>query len=101
MSSRGTKVPNYVDDVADFEQFDEDEAEAGYVDTSVSQPQEDEIEQVLGHSRDEEHKDDPEDDWTRNIVRIHATLAIFVSDVASIVAFPHQMEKLLASAQHR
>ncbi|THG99366.1 hypothetical protein EW026_g2965 [Hermanssonia centrifuga] len=71
VSSRGTKVPNYVDDVQGFEQFEEDEAEAsGYVEADSSQKEEDEIEMVLGHSRDEEHKDDSEDDWSTN-VRFH------------------------------
>lgn len=77
MSSRGTKVPNYIDDVQDFEQFDEEEAEAAaYVDPNAPQKEEDEIEMVLGHSRDEEHKDDPEDDWYTNIVRPQSTLCL-------------------------
>ena len=47
----------------DFEQFDEDEAEAaGYIDPSAPQKEEDEIEMVLGHTRDEEHKEDSEND---------------------------------------
>ena len=74
VSSRGTKVPNYIDDVADFEQFDEEEAEAARyaVDAAggAAQKEEDEIEMVLGHTRDEEFKDDAEDDWFRNIVRL-------------------------------
>lgn len=70
VSSRGTKVPNYVDDVQDFEAFDEDEViPGGYVDSSATQKEEDEIEMVLGHSRDEDHKDDPEDNWYTNVVR--------------------------------
>ena len=70
VSSRGTKVPNYIDDVQDFEQFDEEDAEAAaYIDPNAPQKEEDEIEMVLGHTRDEEHKDDAEDDWFRNIVR--------------------------------
>ena len=55
VSSRGTKVPNYVDDVQDFEQYEDDEViPGGYVDPSAIQKEEDEIELVLGHSRDEE-----------------------------------------------
>ena len=68
VSSRGGRIPNYVDDVQDFEQFDEDVPEGTYVE-AVSEPH-DEIEAVLGHCRDEGHEDDPEDDWTRNIVRM-------------------------------
>ena len=68
VSSRGGRIPNYVDDVQDFEQFDEDLPEGTYVE-AVSEPH-DEIEAVLGHCRDEGHEDDPEDDWTRNIVRM-------------------------------
>ncbi|EPS97739.1 hypothetical protein FOMPIDRAFT_38562 [Fomitopsis schrenkii] len=68
VSSRGGRIPNYVDDVQDFEQFDEDVPEGTYAE-AVSEPH-DEIEAVLGHCRDEGHEDDPEDDWTRNI-RFH------------------------------
>ncbi|PPR05826.1 hypothetical protein CVT26_010106 [Gymnopilus dilepis] len=72
VSSRGTKVPNYVDDVQDFEKFDEpeDEQTAYYVDPNVQYQEEDEIEAVLGHSREEGREDDPEDIWFEN-VRFH------------------------------
>jgi len=51
-SSRGTKVPNYVDDVQDFEKFEENVQNGYYVDPNVQYHQEDEIEAVLGHSRE-------------------------------------------------
>ncbi|GJE92206.1 SNF2 family N-terminal domain-containing protein [Phanerochaete sordida] len=70
VSSRGTKVPNYVDDVADFEQFDDDEVDAGVYGEPQIMKEEDEIEMVLGHSRDEGHLSDPEDNWYTNI-RFH------------------------------
>lgn len=71
VSSRGGRIPNYVDDVQDFEKFDEEETgEAGYyVDPNVQYQEEDEIEAVLSHSRDEGHENDPEDLWFENIVR--------------------------------
>lgn len=69
ISSRGGKVPNYVDDVADFEKFDSDEGEASYyVDPNVQYKEEDEIEAVLGHLRDEDREQDSEDLWFDNIV---------------------------------
>jgi chromodomain-helicase-DNA-binding protein 1 len=70
VSSRGTKVPNYVDDVQDFEKFEEaDEDSNGYyVDPNVQYQEEDEIEAVLGHSREEGREDDPEDIWFENVV---------------------------------
>lgn len=70
VSSRGVKVPNYVDDVADFEKFDDSDDAAGayYVDPNVQYKEEDEIEAVLSHQRDEDKVDDPEDNWYDNIV---------------------------------
>lgn len=69
LSSRGGKVPNYVDDVADFEKFDSDE-EPYYVDPNIEYKEEDEIEAVLSHQRDEDRLDDPEDLWFDNIVSV-------------------------------
>jgi chromodomain-helicase-DNA-binding protein 1 len=66
-SSRGGKIPNYNDDVEDFEQFDEPDP-GYYYDTSALQGETDEIEAVLGHYRDEARVDDPEDRWYENIV---------------------------------
>ncbi|KAF8919828.1 transcription regulator [Mucidula mucida] len=71
ISSRGSKVPNYLDDVQDFERFDEEEPDGAYYAVPTNQPvEEDEVETVLGHSRDEGREDDPEDEWFDNI-RFH------------------------------
>ncbi len=66
-SSRGVKVPNYADDVEDFEQFDEPHP-GYYIDPNAQEKENDEIEAVLGHTRDEGHEDDPEDRWYENLV---------------------------------
>ena len=69
VSSRGGKVPNYFDDVADFEKFDSDEVGASYyVDPNAQYKEEDEIEAVLTHQRDEDKLDDSQDLWFDNIV---------------------------------
>jgi len=70
VSSRGTKVPNYVDDVQDFEKFEEQDEDSNsyYVDPNIQYQEEDEIETVLGHSREEGREDDPEDNWFENVV---------------------------------
>ncbi|KAI0743539.1 transcription regulator [Daedaleopsis nitida] len=65
VSSRGVRIPNYVDDVQDFEQFD-DEVD-GVTEAAGPTKEDDEIEYVLGHCREEGHENDPEDDWGRNI----------------------------------
>ncbi|KAJ3508067.1 hypothetical protein NMY22_g16731 [Coprinellus aureogranulatus] len=72
VSSRGGKIPNYIDDVEGFEKFDEEEAAAQsyYVDPAAQPFEEDEIEAVLGHCRDEGREKDPEDLWFEN-VRFH------------------------------
>ncbi|KAI5120346.1 hypothetical protein M0805_009421 [Coniferiporia weirii] len=71
VSSRGVKVPNYVDDVENFEQFEEDE-DSGYyaADPNAQYEEEHEIEGVFYHTRDEERKGDTEDLWHDN-VRYH------------------------------
>lgn len=71
MSSRGVKVPNYVDDVENFDQFEDDE-DGGYyaADTNEQYPDEHEIEGVFFHTRDEDYADDPVDKWHEN-VRYH------------------------------
>jgi len=76
ISSRGTKVPNYVDDVRDFERFEEqvEDQNGYYVDPNIQYQEEDEIEAVLGHSRDEGREDDAEDLWFENIVRTRLSL---------------------------
>ncbi len=73
VSSRGGKIPNYVDDVQDFEAFDEDDTmpQSNHHFGGAPAKEEDEIEQVLSHSRDEGHEDDPEDVWYANIVCRH------------------------------
>jgi hypothetical protein len=66
-SSRGVKVLNYADDVEDFEQFDEPHP-GYYIDPNAQEKENDEIEAVLGHARDEGHEDDLEDLWYENLV---------------------------------
>jgi chromodomain-helicase-DNA-binding protein 1 len=75
ISSRGTKVPNYADDVQDFEKFEEqvEDQNGYYVDPNVQYQEEDEIEAVLGHGRDEGREDDPEDLWFENIVGVRSS----------------------------
>ncbi|CAL1707651.1 unnamed protein product [Somion occarium] len=68
VSSRGGRIPNYVDDVQDFEQFDEDEVLPAGNYSQAAVVEEEEIEAVLGHLRDEEVGDDGEDDWYSNIM---------------------------------
>ncbi|KAJ7188010.1 SNF2 family N-terminal domain-containing protein [Mycena filopes] len=71
VSSRGVKVPNYIDDVQDFAQFEELEPDPNYyAGPAIQYMEEDEIEAVLAHSRDEGREDDPEDLWFDN-VRFH------------------------------
>ncbi|KAH8119064.1 transcription regulator [Phellopilus nigrolimitatus] len=71
VSSRGVKQPNYIDDVENFEQFEEDE-DSGYyaADPNAQYEEEHEIEGVFYHVRDEGREDDPEDLWHEN-VRYH------------------------------
>lgn len=78
VSSRGGRIPNYVDDVQDFEKFDEEgPGETGYVvDPNAQYQEEDEIEAVLSHSRDEGHENDPQDLWFENIVGSHLLLSL-------------------------
>lgn len=78
ISSRGTKVPNYVDDVQDFEKFEEqvEDQNGYYVDPNVPYQEEDEIEAVLGHARDEGREDDSEDLWFENVVSIYSLCSL-------------------------
>ena len=71
-SSRGVRVLNYADDVEDFEQFDEPHP-GYYIDPNAQEKENDEIEAVLGHARDEGHEDDPDDLWYENIVSPSST----------------------------
>lgn len=69
VSTRGIKIPNYVDDVEDFETFEADTHPGYYYTEALTQyPQEDEIEQVLSHTRDEGKEGDTEDKFYDNIV---------------------------------
>lgn len=72
-STRGVRVLNYADDVEDFEQFDEPHP-GYYIDPNAQEKENDEIEAVLGHARDEGHEDDHEDIWYENIVSPCSTL---------------------------
>jgi chromodomain-helicase-DNA-binding protein 1 len=72
-STRGIRVLNYADDVEDFEQFDEPHP-GYYIDPNAQEKENDEIEAVLGHARDEGHEDDHEDLWYENIVSPSSTL---------------------------
>lgn len=78
MSSRGVKIPNYVDDVQDFEQFDEEEAQVANYAATAPLKEEDEIEAVLSHCRDEHHEDDPDDNWYTNIVCLAVPAILFL-----------------------
>ncbi|KAG6378136.1 chromodomain-helicase DNA-binding protein [Boletus reticuloceps] len=70
VSSRGNKIPNYYEDSQDLAMLSEEEAvETYYVDPSLTK-EDDEIEAVLSHCRDEAHEDDLEDLWYSN-VRFH------------------------------
>ena len=89
VSTRGIKIPNYVDDVEDFEAFEADTHPGYYYTEAATQyPQEDEIELVLNHTRDEGKEDDPEDKFYENIVGFsfpsrHNPLNNFPSDSTS------------------
>ena len=76
-STRGVKVPNYADDVEDFEQFDEPHP-GYYIDPNSQEKENDEIEAVLGHARDEGHEDDSEDHWYENLVSTDSFLVPWV-----------------------
>lgn len=79
VSSRGGKVPNYVDDVQDFEKFEDDD-EGGentyFADPNQQYQEEDEIEAVLNHSRDEGREDDTEDLWFENVVCLFNSMKV-------------------------
>lgn len=99
VSSRaGGRIPNYLDDVQDFEKYEDDEApSASY--QPVEQEHVDEIEAVLSHSRDEGREGDSEDRWDDNIV------SEFFKSIAhtfnAMIAISYQVEGFLASSQHR
>jgi len=67
-----------------------------YVDPNAELYEQDEIEAVLGHCRDEGREDDPEDLWFENVVSVKAcswqeTILIYFFPRAAI---PYQMEGL-------
>ena len=92
-------MPNYADDVEDFEQFDEPYP-GYYIDPNAQEKENDEIEAVLGHSRDEGREDDPEDLWYENLVSLRSFPSGLYETVA-ILALPHQVEGVLPLAKHR
>src|SRR6267154_1006222 len=57
VSSRGGKIPNYTDDVQALAELSEEEVDEGYYVDLTAQKEEDEIESVLSHCRDEGHED--------------------------------------------
>ena len=63
------KVPNYIDDVENFEQFDEEAPVEYSGDVGAQYEEEHEIEGVFYHYRDEGRENDPEDLWHDNVVR--------------------------------
>lgn len=94
------KIPNYVDDVQDFEQFDDEADAVTYTESAAPTKEDDEIENVLGHCRDEGHEDDPEDDWYSNIVRHRLHICAYLPSLLDEIALPHQMEEFFSPAQH-
>jgi chromodomain-helicase-DNA-binding protein 1 len=98
-SSRGVKVPNYADDVEDFEQFDEPHP-GYYIDPNAQEKENDEIELVLGHSREEGHEEDPEDLWYENLVSIGLISFLHMFEANVFSALPYQMEGILPFAEH-
>ncbi|KAL4080347.1 SNF2 family N-terminal domain-containing protein [Scleroderma yunnanense] len=71
VSSRGSKIPNYYEGNQDLGLLSEEEVEQSYyLDPNVHHKEEDEIEAVLGHCRDEGREEDADDLWYDNI-RFH------------------------------
>ncbi|KAI6157570.1 SNF2 family N-terminal domain-containing protein [Pisolithus tinctorius] len=71
VSSRGSKIPNYYEGNQDYGVLSEEESVQNYyLDSNAQFKEEDEIEAVLGHCRDENREDDIEDLWYDNI-RFH------------------------------
>lgn len=97
-------MPNYVDDVEDFEQFDEEDAGGSYAANQANgygEEYEHEIEGVYYHIRDEGREWETEDLWHDNIVsglykRIAFPLLMFFYS-----AIPCKVERIFAFAQHR
>jgi len=71
VSSRGSKIPNYYEGNQDLGILSEEEVDQGYYpDPTLHLKEDDEIEAVLGHCRDEGREEDAADLWYDNIVRI-------------------------------
>lgn len=99
ISSRGGKIPNYTDDVQALAELSEEDVDQGYyADPNAQLKEEDEIESVLSHCRDEEREDDPEDIWTDNVVSVGTTSGQQIVLLTRLPALPHQVEKFLAPA---
>lgn len=77
ISSRGGRVPNYAEDGPDSD-FEDEEIQTGYYASANAEIKgdEDEIDAVLTHMRDEERLDDPADLWFENIVSQHISFTI-------------------------
>lgn len=78
VSSRGGKIPNYIDDVDELAQFEDDGGEGYYApDANGHQYEEEhEIEGVFYHARDDGRENDPEDSWHDNIVSNISTRSV-------------------------
>ena len=135
VSLRGQRIPNYAEDGGyRSEDYDDDDTPNG---TAAPQydangqavyEDQDEIDGVFGHSRDEDHStsntgighvallftnifspllaliqvNDPEDVPATNMVGSeHPHLMLRRKPLFILTALPHQMEKLLPSSQHR
>ncbi|KIJ18949.1 hypothetical protein PAXINDRAFT_166865 [Paxillus involutus ATCC 200175] len=70
VSSRGSKIPNYYEGNQDLAMLSEEETGEGYYLDPQLAKEEDEIEAVLSHCRDEGREDETEDLWYDN-VRFH------------------------------
>jgi hypothetical protein len=99
-SSRGVRVPNYADDVEDFEQFDEPHP-GYYIDPNSQEKENDEIEAVLGHARDEGHEDDSDDLWYENLVSTSTFSFLGMYEIVAFLAFSHQVEGVLPFTKYR
>ena len=103
VSSRGGKVPNYIDDVDELAQFDDDGGEGYYAADGNGQQYEEEheIEGVFYHGRDDGRENDPEDLWHDNIVRYILFTLAWQRLTYVMSALSYKMERIFALAQHR
>lgn len=89
------KVMSYNEAAVDYGLDSEDdqyEASAAQGGGDEAGPQEDEIDMVLGYSRDEDHLNDPKDIPQENLVRL---LLRFLREYLIASAIPYQVEDLL------